>query len=386
MKVLLVMPWDQAYGGVASVVGYLGTYLNKQNHDILFVSQGKSYLYKSSLSKWKFKSIYLYFKTPFALSFTLKQFFSFLFVFPVTLLQLIWIIKINRIEIVNVHYALGGFFYFAICRRLLSIRLVTSIHGADLFPKGAPRDKYEFGLKSLIKNSDHIVAPSRSLLNDFLKIYPTLKNRSSFIHNGIDIDEFKLTRKKVSNREYILCIAQHNHKKAIDILLDAFEKIQDNHEELVLYLVGDGPLRKQLEEKATSKKLRVEFLGEKNRKNIVDLLHGCKIFVLPSRAEPFGIVIVEAMACRKPVIASCVGGIPEIITHRINGMLVQPDNAKQLAEALTEILSQPNLAEKLAISGFQTVQSQFTYQRTGMSYLELFQTLMSLENRRKKPK
>ncbi len=81
------------------------------------------------------------------------------------------------------------------------------------------------------------------------------------------------------------------------------------------------------------------FLGTQGASEIARLLHGCEMMVLPSRMEPFGIALIEAMACKKPVVASTVGGIPEIIEHEISGILVEPENPEALTAGLRRVLT-----------------------------------------------
>ena len=101
----------------------------------------------------------------------------------------------------------------------------------------------------------------------------------------------------------------------------------------------------------------MEFLGRQGRTQVANLLHGCEVFVLPSRSEPFGIVLVEAMACKKPIVATTAGGIPEIIENQKNGILVEPDNEKALAEALITVLKDENLRINIAVKGYSTCAS-----------------------------
>jgi glycosyltransferase involved in cell wall biosynthesis len=177
----------------------------------------------------------------------------------------------------------------------------------------------------------------------------------------------------------LLCIAAHNEKKALDVLITAFAEISGAYQGLRLLMVGDGPLRRQHEEQARSLSLdqRVVFLGEKGRSDVARLLHGCSIFVLPSRAEPFGMVVTEALACRKPVVASAVGGIPEIIEDGRSGVLVEPDNPSALARALGRMLGDHALCEGLAAAGYETVRDRFGCARMSAEYGDLYSALLA---------
>jgi len=283
---------------------------------------------------------------------------------------------------VNIHYPAEFFFYFALCRRILPLVLVTSVHGAELFPGGSPMAKYSPGIRLLLASSDRIVAPSRSFQNDVCGIFPDLKEKTTFIHNSVDLTELNGASPHISRHDrspYILCIAMHNEKKGLDVLLRAFKHVHHTQPSIKLVLVGDGPLRKQLEHLASSLEIRdrVNFLGLQGRIEVRQLLHDCEIFVLPSRSEPFGIAIVEAMACKKPVVATTAGGIPEIIDNGKNGILVPSDDVEALADALITILKDRDLRVAFATNGYSTVQDQFCNNKNGSAYEGLFAALIA---------
>ena len=121
---------------------------------------------------------------------------------------------------------------------------------------------------------------------------------------------------------------------------------------------------------------RVSFLGWQNRAQVGDLLRRCDVFVLPSRSEPFGIVIIEAMACGKPVVASAVGGIPEIIHQGENGILVEPEDPAALGDAILRVLEDEGLRAEIGRNGLKTVRRSFRSQHNGARYEGLFQHLL----------
>jgi glycosyltransferase involved in cell wall biosynthesis len=98
------------------------------------------------------------------------------------------------------------------------------------------------------------------------------------------------------------------------------------------------------------------------------LLQGCKVFVLPSRFETFGIVILEAMAFRKPVVATTAGGMPEIIENGKNGILVTPDDPDALAESVIKLLTDEALQLRLGENGYATARERFRCDQTAANY------------------
>jgi glycosyltransferase involved in cell wall biosynthesis len=382
VNILLVTAGDETIGGVAYVVGNLARHLQSRGHDVIFFHVGNSVIIKSKTTQWGFHSFNLNLQMPFGDRHAATSLLLFCFRFPVVLFQLLRLLQRRRIQIVNIHYAAESYIYFAICRYILPIRLITSVHGADLFPGGIRRDEYPRSIKLLLKVSDLIVAPSNAYRQDVAGVFPELIGRMVFIHNGVDLSELKSvpgTRTSPNGNPFVLCVAMHNEKKGIDVLLRAFAHLHDTRPDLRLVLAGDGPLREQLEDLAASLNLRdkVEFRGRQTRTQVANLLHDCEVFVLPSRSEPFGIVLIEAMACGKPVVATTAGGIPEIVENGKNGLLVQPDDPRALAEALIKVLSDTDLQKTIASNGLSTARKRFRAEDTGAAYESVYAGLLN---------
>jgi glycosyltransferase involved in cell wall biosynthesis len=327
MNVMLVAPWDQEFGGVASVVGNLARRLERRGHHVVFVHPGESTRRRHRRTVWGFPGYTLNLRSPFVRAHPLKSVIGFIVYLAVTLYQLRAAIRTHSVQVVNIHYPTEAFVYFAILRWLLPIRLVVSVHGADLFPAGQPPRRYPWSLTLMIASADALIAPSRAFLRDCLAVFPKAAGKGGWIHNGIDMEELRVVDETLPTSEwqpYLLCIAAHNHKKALDVLLQAFARLEPTSPRPRLLLVGDGPLRREHEAhaKALGVDDRVTFLGWRTRREVARLLRDCTMFVLPSRAEPFGIVVAEALACRKAVVASAVGGIREIVEHGRSGLLV----------------------------------------------------------------
>ena len=225
--------------------------------------------------------------------------------------------------------------------------------------------------KYLMKNISAIIAISKEnekMLNDF---YPHLSGKITVIHNGIDIDEFenrlanfteyKKYRKDVFGaREHdkiILCVAELHPRKGIKYLIQALAKIND--ENLRLIVAGEGQRKKELEELA--KKLGVanyiKFLGQRN--DVPRLMASADVFVLPSLHEAFGLVLLEAMLAKLPIISTNAGGVPEIIEHEKNGLLVPPADSDALAEAVKTLLTSPELNKKFIQASLEKVHKDF---------------------------
>ena len=381
MNVLLVVPWDQEFGGVASVVGNLARCLSR--HHVVFLYPGGPNRLRQKRTTWGFSGYDINLRALFIRDRPIRSVVAFLVFFLLTMYQLERVIRSQGIQIVNIHYPLEAFVYFGVLRWFLPIRLVVSVHGADLFPDGPPRrGRYSWSLRFLLFSSDAVVAPSQAFLKDCLLEFPRAAKKALFIHNGIDIQELAQAgeaTETAEGRRYLLCIAANNQLKALDVLLRAFARISETHRVVRLLLVGDGPLRRQHEELARSLSLqdRVEFLGWRSRAEVSRLLRDCEIFVLPSRSEPFGVVVAEALACQKAVVASAVGGIPEIVENGRTGVLVEPDHPAALARELLTLLEDGSLRKSLGHAGYQRVVECFSRETMSARYESLYSALAS---------
>lgn len=384
MNVLIVVPWDQEWGGVASVVGNVAIQLQKRGHHVWFLHPGESHSLRVKITKWNFPGYELNLRNPYIPERPVKSVMGFFVYLCHTLYQLHTMLVRHDIDIVNIHYPLGYGLYFTFLRKLLRFRLVISVHGTDLLPKGIPKDRYSKPLQLLMNSADWLVAPSQSMLDAVLTKFPRLQTKASAIHNAVDMTEFEPDGPEELQRgRHILCIALHHPRKAIDVLIKAFKIFGQNHVEVELWLVGDGPITGQLEDLVHQLGLteQVKFLGCQDRPGVRKLLRLCSFLVLPSRDEPFGIAILEAFASRKPVVASAVGGIPEIIEDGKNGILVEPENPQALCDAMTTVWNDRELAERLAYAGYATVKQHFQWEAAAARYEATFMKLLGQTSR-----
>jgi glycosyltransferase involved in cell wall biosynthesis len=200
----------------------------------------------------------------------------------------------------------------------------------------------------LLLQKTKIIAVSNAVANSARQIAPGC----TVIYNGIDLRLFDAATKKTSNKvPIILCVARLSGEKGVDVLLS----IELPGE---VWIVGDGPERANLERIARP---NVRFLG--HRTDIPELLAAADLYVQPSRSEGLGIAILEAMAAGLPIVASSVGGIPELISDPSVGILVPPDDPKHLRDAVITLLSEPDRAATLGENARKRVAERFTLER-----------------------
>lgn len=385
MRVLFVVPWDQEVGGVTAVVGNLASWLEERNHGAVFLHPGATNEPEKGRTKRGFAGYRMRLRSPFVRDRPVRSVLAFWISLLPALARLVRLFRRERIDLVNIHYPLASFLYVVLAARLTGRPVVTSVHGADLFPKGEPLPRYPLGLRAILRLSQRIVAPSRAYLDQVTEQLPAIRGRAGFIHNGIELEEFRLPASgrtsmspSVPRSRYVLTIAAHNPKKGLDVLLKAFARIAPRFPDHGLVLVGNGPLTGELRELASGLGLeaRVQFPGRIGRSKTVALLHGCDLFVLPSRAEPFGLAVLEAMACEKPVVATRVGGIREIVRDGEDGLLVEPDDVDALERAMVTLLDDPAASRELGREAILRAQ-RFGTEENGRAYHALFDDLVN---------
>jgi len=174
----------------------------------------------------------------------------------------------------------------------------------------------------------------------------------------------------------LLVAANLVRRKGVDVLLAAVAALAPGSR-CVLWVAGDGAERAALEAAAARLGIaeRVRFLGR--RGDVPDLLEACDVFVLPSRQEGLGVAALEAMARGRPVVASAVGGLAEIVIPEQTGLLVPPGDAAVLAAALERLLADPGLARRLGAAGAARVAERFLAEQMVSAYEALYREILA---------
>ena len=143
-------------------------------------------------------------------------------------------------------------------------------------------------------------------------------------------------------------------------------------------MVGDCHIKNaciQLSQKLGIREV-INFMGRIDKEKIPSIMAGASLFVLSSRKEAFGIVILEAMASQKPIVATSVGGVPDIIKSGMNGILVAPDDPEQLAEGILTLLNNKSFADTLAKKAFEDVVNKYMWSKVVSEYINEYNKLI----------
>lgn len=218
-----------------------------------------------------------------------------------------------------------------------------------------------------------------------VKINP---NKVVRIYNGvnmadfclcIDIDE-KKKRIKISPDEKVIgIVARLVSVKDHETLFFAFKEVKEKFGNVKLLVVGDGPLHERLRLHSESLGLNEDIIFLGNRGDVAELLYIMDVVCLSSLNEGHSITLIEAMASKKAVVATNVGGNPESIEDGVNGILVPPRNHKKMAEAIIKLLKNDELRQSMGMSAKQRIKKHFNIDKVAMQYENLYFELTKLK-------
>jgi len=233
--------------------------------------------------------------------------------------------------------------------------------------------------------TDKIICPSHHLKR-LIKSYCLVdEEKICVIPNGLDlgafnkiedIDDVVLSKYDLDRDKYVLFIGRLSVLKGVQYLIEAFRRIKKDYANLKLVIVGTGDFQDYLKNIACGIE-DVVFTGHVDSLIVKKLLYeNCVAVVVPSLYEGLPMVVLEAMACRKAVVASGVGGIPYLIRHGKNGFLAKPGDSKSLEEFIRILLEDANLREKMGSFGRKLVEKEFTVDKMVIKTLKVYESLL----------
>jgi colanic acid/amylovoran biosynthesis glycosyltransferase len=242
-------------------------------------------------------------------------------------------------------------------KRLIGIPFSMTLNANIEVWGGAMKEKFE--------DADFTIAITRWLLAQLRRDYPSLAPQQALLGSiGVDTRKWVRNGRPKGHGERptnLLCVARVAYGKGHDTLLKAVKLLVDGGADVRLDVIGDGPLRQDLEAQASADGLakRVTFHGSLGELEIIEKMHDADIFVLASISEPLGVAYMEAMAMEVATIGTAAGGVGEIITHDENGVLVPPQNPPALASAIRGLIEDSDRRERLARAGRRSIVQHF---------------------------
>ncbi len=299
------------------------------------------------------------------------------------------IVQLSRefaLDIVHAHYAIPHATAAYLAKQILLEapdvkvpKIITTLHGTDITLLGGD-PSYSEAVAFSIEQSDGVTAVSESLKGETYASLP-LRRDIRVIPNFLDCGVYK--RREIPDLRQRLCppdrydrliihLSNFRPVKRVEAAIDVFRRIRQRVRAKFL-LVGEGPELSRAMRMAHELNLGcdVEALGE--QEHVIPLLSVSDLFLLPSATESFGLAGLEAMACGVPVIASRVGGLPEVIEHGVTGYLHPPDDLQGMADSGIALLTNPNLHAAFAKASRDRAEEFFCAKRVVPQYEAYYQ-------------
>jgi glycogen(starch) synthase len=258
--------------------------------------------------------------------------------------------------------------------------LVVSLQGETVMDD---RDIYDnslalrLGLRAGLRRARAVTACSSFVLADAYRRFGLPEGRGTVVPNGVDLaGDRVLAPLSVTFDRFVLGLGRIVRKKGFDLLLDAFARLAPQRPGLGLVIGGDGPERDALAERVQELGLndRVLLPGSLSREQVAWAMANASVFVLPSRVEPFGIVVLEALRARRPVVVSTHGGATEIVRDEREGLVADPFDPDALATAIARTLDEDALRERLTRAGVARVRG-FDWPLIADRYRSIYQSV-----------
>lgn len=272
-----------------------------------------------------------------------------------------------RPEVLHAHFASG----YGTLGRLSDYRpYILSVWGSDVYHFPCKSSIHRRVLTANLRAAGHIVSISHAMAQQTRSLYP--RADISVVPWGIDPSQFCSSKEPSRTSELVVGTVKALHKTyGIDILIDAFAKARQQlalddeavASRLRLLIVGGGADREQLEAQVSALGLGdvTTFAGRIPHAEVPAYLNCLDIYVATSRRESFGVAVVEASACERPVVVSDVGGLPEVVENGVTGYIVECENAEVTAEALLELINDPLQRHRMGRAGRQRALERYTW-------------------------
>ena len=222
-----------------------------------------------------------------------------------------------------------------------------------------------------------IICISKQVQNSLIKWVPKIKEKIEIIPDGIPMNS-KSNDNPLMKKYDALFVGRLVQQKGVNFLLEAVNILQKKYKKIIrVAVVGEGPLKKELIKICEELKIKdsVEFLGF--QRDVDQIMRSSRVLVLPSLWEGFGLVLLEAMKNKLPIIATNVGGIPEIITDGHEGILVPKENPKILANSINRLLENSKLRNQFIQNAYKKVQNHYSIEKYTHNMFNLYSKMMS---------
>ena len=284
--------------------------------------------------------------------------------------KIVQVARGEELDIVHAHYAIPHATAAYLARQILAEtsgrkapRVITTLHGTDITLLGSD-PSYRETVAFCIQASDGVTAVSESLKGDTCRALG-ITSDIRVIPNFLDCGVYR--RREVGalreglaphGEKIVIHVSNFRPVKRVEAAVEVFARVCGEVPARMV-MVGDGPDLAAADRLARKLGLAdcVQFLGEQDQ--IVPLLSAADVFLLPSAQESFGLAALEAMACEVPVVASRVGGLPEVVEHGVSGFLHAPEDLAGMAESTLRLLTDADLHRRAAAAARETARRNY---------------------------
>ena len=363
MRIAQVMEWNFSEpGGVQSHISGLCKQLRDYNNYVIVIAKKRV----RETKKYPYKVYYI--KPPFS---TLP------ILFPVKANDIYNIIKAENVDLVHIHHIFTPISISAAnAAQKANVPFIFTNHTLPYFSNKKTLLKTLILYRKILNKASKIISVSKAAD----KVVGTLvenKDKRIVIPNGVDARLF--TPGDASYVLHSICfVGRLVPRKGAQILIDAFSILKKEVSDAKLFIIGDGRYKERLVSRVEREMLKdVEFTGYLPLEETVRYYQSCEVVVVPSlERESFGIVALEGMACAKPVIASDVGGLSEIITDRKDGLIVKRGDVYSLYKAMLDLFNSPEIAKKMGRIGRKKVEEKYDWKPVTKRILTVYKSVL----------
>lgn len=287
-----------------------------------------------------------------------------LWMFTKAIIEFIYCVVFLNVKMVHVHSAMRGSFWrkniFSSIARLFYIPVLLHLHGSEMEKF---YNEQSITVKKIIakifSKANVVIVLSESWKEFILKISP--KTNVEIIHNYVVLPEKGVLNYQKPDKVRILFLGLIGHRKGVFDLINAMHIVIKQFDNFELFIGGNGDIESaQTLVKKLNLERHVQFLGWVNGSTKIEQLQSCDIYTLPSHNEGLPMSILEAMSYAKPIISTYVGGIPELVREKKDGLLFEAGNINKLAEAIVELCEAENKRLEYGANGRNRVESGFS--------------------------
>ena len=372
MKILM-LTWEyppRIVGGIARVVNDLSKRLIKDGHDVYVVTykEGNVPYYEND------KGVHVYRVDNYMINANSFIDWTMQLNFNMVSKAAEIINKEGKFDVIHAHDWLVAYAAKTL-KESFGIPLVCTIHATEAGRNSGIHNQEQRYVNDtewmLTYESSEVIVNSKFMKNDLQRLFGLPYEKINVVSNGINTTvynglerDYEFRRKyAMDNEKIILFMGRLVYEKGVQHLISAMPKILEGYHDAKLVIAGRGGMTDQLKAQVDAMGLsnKVYFTGYLNAKQVSKMYKCADISVFPSTYEPFGIVALEAMLAGVPTVVSDVGGLNEIVEHRVDGMKSYAGNANSIADSILELLLNPELCDKVTKKAKQKVKNEYNW-------------------------